>query len=72
MKCFEITADYRPLNKNRPRYHVYAENKADAVIAFKRLYNLTVYGAREMTDEEVDALLARGPKYYPIEGRMTE
>jgi len=52
MRLFQIEADYRPNNQNKPHYYVMAKSKSDAKRKFKnRIAWLDIYGCEEVTDE---------------------
>lgn len=65
MRLFEIEADYRPWNPDKPRYYVEAKSKRDARRKFKnKMTWLEVYGCEEVTDkEQADYIYAHPEKY---------
>ena len=50
MKMYEIIADYRPNNPNKPRYYVWADTAKDArmiftnIISWLKIYSVGVVG----------------------------
>lgn len=60
---YEITADYRPGNQNKPTYYVLARSKKEAKDKFERRISwLKVYDC-----EEVDAKIAKAITASPFE-----
>lgn len=53
MKCkiFEVVADYRPINDNRPRYKRYGKTKSEVIQEFQNRYTwLKVYDCYEIDE----------------------
>ena len=52
MQTYEITADYRPNNPNKPKYYVHANSKKQAKEKFSRCFTwLTVYDCQEAEEQ---------------------
>ena len=65
MRLFEIEADYRPNNDNKPRYYVLAKSKRDAKRKFENKVTwLDVYGCKEVVDEEMSDYIYAHPEQY--------
>ena len=51
MKLYEITADYRPSNPNKPKYYVYGKNKTESKQRFSKYISwLKIYGVTELDE----------------------
>lgn len=67
MKLFDITADYRKYNENKPHYYVVAENKKSARAKFShRISWLDIYGCEEITDEARKTEITSHPYNYIV------
>lgn len=64
MKIFEITADYRPSNSNKPKYYVAVENKKSAKTKFENAFSwLKVYQVDEVDEAKQFEILANPDNY---------
>lgn len=54
MKLFEVTADYRPSNTNKPKYYVSCIDKSQARRMFmQKISWLKIYKIEEVTNDEM-------------------
>lgn len=52
---YKITADYRPLNKKKPSYYIYADSAKNAKLKFEKTFTwLKVYNV-ELYEGVIDA-----------------
>lgn len=66
IKLYEITADYRPNNPNKPHYYVRAKNKPEATSKFcNKLCWLKIYQIKEC-DEYIAKQVIANPDHYII------
>ena len=63
---YEITADYRPNNPNKPKYYVVASSKKEARDRFERRISwLKVYNIELMAFDEANKIV-NDPAHYII------
>lgn len=64
---YEVTADYRPQNPNKPKYYVIANNKREAKRKFSDLITwLKIYEVKEI--ENGDEIISHPEKHIIIDG----
>ena len=69
MKLFEITADYRPSNPNKPKYYVSCIDKSQARRMFmQKISWLKIYKLEEITDDEKIKQIISHPEKYIVLG----
>lgn len=60
-KIYQIKADYRPKNPNKPSYYVLAYNKKQAKEIFKASISwLDIYEVNEISEDQYDDLIEAG------------
>lgn len=53
MNLYEIEADYRPKNPNKPRYYVWGYTIKDAKLVFSNIIPwLTIYNVTQVNEED--------------------
>lgn len=63
---YEIVADYRKNNPNKPRYYVYANNKKEAKQRFSDIFTwLTIYNIN-LCDQKTIQKIISDPMRSPI------
>lgn len=71
MKMYEIIADYRPNNPNKPKYYVWADTAKDArmiftnIISWLKIYSVSVVGddtAAKINQEPAHHIIIGGNK----------
>ena len=66
VKLYEIMADYRPNNPNKPKYYVRARNKSEAKKRFdNKIGWLKIYSVKEC-DEDMARKVVGNPQHYII------
>ena len=66
VKLYEITADYRPNNPNKPKYYVRAKNKSEAKKRFdNKIGWLKIYSVHECS-EDMARKVVGNPQHYII------
>lgn len=69
MKLFEVTADYRPSNLNKPKYYVSCIDKSQARRIFMQTISwLKIYKLEEITDDEKIRQIISHPEKYIVLG----
>ena len=69
MKLFEVTADYRPYNSNKPKYYVNCIDKSQARRIFlSNIDWLKIYEIKEITDDEKIKYIITHPRKHIILG----
>ena len=69
MKLFEVTADYRPSNQNKPKYYVSCVDKSQARRMFmQKISWLKIYEVEEVTDDEMIRQIISHPEKYIVLG----
>lgn len=69
MRLYEIVADYRPKNPNKPKYYVWANTANDArkifgdIISWLKIYSVTV-----MNKSDADLICGEPDRHIIIEG----
>ena len=68
MKLFEIAADYRPSNPNKPKYYVSCIDKSQARRIFMQTISwLNIYKLEEITDDEkIRQIISHSEKYIVL------
>jgi len=67
MRLYEVTADYRPANPNKPKYYVVADNKKDAKAKFSAVISwLKIYAVELVNEEFADYIISKPEKYIVI------
>lgn len=70
MRMFDVTADYRSSNPNKPHYYVLANNKKDCRRIFNSLISwLKIYDISEIEDPAMVHNIRSHPSRYIILGR---
>lgn len=66
---YEITADYRPRNPNKPKYYVVAKTEREAKKKFMaKISWLKVYTVDLLSEMETEAIISHPEKHIIIEG----
>lgn len=67
MKLYEITADYRPNNPDKPKYYVYGENKIEAKQRFSKCISwLKIYEVTELDEATAEKIISEPMKHIVI------
>lgn len=66
---YEITADYRPRNPDKPKYYVVAKTKIEAKKKFMaKISWLKIYTVDLLDETETEAIISHPEKYIIIGG----
>lgn len=67
MRLYEIEADYRPKNLNKPKYYVWADTVKDARLIFSNIISwLTIYNVTPVTEEDSAKICSEPDKHIII------
>lgn len=67
MHLYEIEADYRPKNPNKPKYYVWADTVRDAKLVFSNIISwLTIYNVTPVSEEDSNKICGEPNKYIII------
>ena len=71
MRLFDVTADYRASNPDKPHYYVVASNRKDCKRIFSSFISwLKIYDIVEITEESTVAHIIENPSKYVILGQL--
>lgn len=67
MKLYEIMADYRPNNPNKPKYYAYGQNKTEAKQRFSKYISwLKIYEVTELDEATAEKIISEPRKHIII------